>query len=130
MLIAIKIIGRVEDQNYILVINSDSVSTGCLCCLPSTISPTNPLNYIFSLLCFDFYSENTRFKKCAMERIPEQAEKYANNLLPTLVDVAGVENENSELWKELLKIVFFGRLPEGEALHSAYDYGIEVGVQV
>ena len=65
-----------------------------------------------------------------MERIPEQAEKYANNLLPTLVDVAGVENENSELWKELLKIVFFGRLPEGEALHSAYDYGIEVGVQV
>ena len=106
MLIAIKIIGRVEDQNYILVINSDSVSTGCLCCLPSTIFPTNPLNYIFSLLCFDFHSENTRFKKCAMERIPEQAEQYANNLLPTLVDVAGVENENSELWKELLKIVF------------------------
>ena len=64
-----------------------------------------------------------RFKKCAMERIPEQAEKYADNLLPTLVDVAGVEKENSELWKELLKIVFFGRLPEGEALYSAYDYG-------
>ena len=65
-----------------------------------------------------------------MERIPEQAEKYAENLLPTLVDVAGVENENSDLWKELLKIVFFGRLPEGEALHSAYDYGVEAGVQV
>ena len=65
-----------------------------------------------------------------MERIPEHAEKFADNLLPTLVDVAGVENENSELWKELLKIVFFGRLPEGEALGSAYDYGVEAGVQV
>ena len=65
-----------------------------------------------------------------MERIPENAEKYADNLLPTLVDVAGVENENSELWKELLKIVFFGRLPAGEALHSAYKYGVKAGVQV
>ena len=65
-----------------------------------------------------------------MERISQNSEKYAENLLPTLVDVAGVENENSDLWKELLKIVFFGRLPEGEALYSAYQYGVKAGVQV
>ena len=75
-------------------------------------------------------SPSLRFEKCAMERIPENADKYADNLLPTLVDVAGVENENSELWKELLKIVFFGRLPAGEALYSAYKYGVKAGVQV
>ena len=71
-----------------------------------------------------------RFEKCAMERIRENADKYADNLLPTLIDVAGVENENSELWKELLKIVFFGRLPKGEALYSAYKYGVKDGVEV
>ena len=55
---------------------------------------------------------------------------YADYLLPTLVDVAGVENEYSDLWRELLKIVFFGRLPAGERLHSAYKYGVKAGVQV
>ena len=65
-----------------------------------------------------------------MERTEENAKKYAKYLLPTLVDVAGVENEYSELWKELLKIVFFGRLPAGERLHSAYNYGVKAGVQV
>ena len=65
-----------------------------------------------------------------MERIPENAKMYADYLLPTLVDVAGVANEYSDLWRELLKIVFFGRLPAGERLHSAYKYGVKAGVQV
>ena len=85
----------------------------------------------YNLALQDSYSALLiRFKKCAMERIPQNAKKYAENLLPTLVDVAGMENENNELWKELLEIIFFGRLPKGEALHTAYKYGVEHGIQV
>ena len=71
-----------------------------------------------------------RFEKCGMERIEGNAEKYKEYLLPTLVDIAGVENENNERWKELLEIVFFGRLPAGESLYTAYKYSEKHGVQV
>ncbi len=62
--------------------------------------------------------------------IDQNAEKFKDYLLPTLVDVAGVENENTDLWKELLRIVFYGILPEGDSLFSAYKYGVKHGVQV
>ncbi len=50
-------------------------------------------------------------------------EKY---LLPTSDDGDGIDNQNNEM-KELLNMVFFGRLPEGEDLTSAYQYGIRHG---
>ncbi len=49
-----------------------------------------------------------RFKKFGNE------EKYGDYLMPTIIDLPGLENENGDLQRELLKIVFYGRLPEGE----------------
>ncbi len=72
-----------------------------------------------SIFCVLLY---WRYTKCCNE------EKFKDDLLPTIIDIAGIENENNEQWKELLKIVFFGRLPEGEALITAYHYGIKHGV--
>ncbi len=51
---------------------------------------------------------SSRFKKIGNE------EKYKDYLIPTIIDLAGLENEDGDLQRELLKIVFYGRLPEGE----------------
>ncbi len=36
--------------------------------------------------------------------------------MPTLIDLAGFENQTNELQSELFRIVFYGRMPEGENL--------------
>ncbi len=49
--------------------------------------------------------------------------------LPTLIDIAGFTNEDRERYVELLRIVFYGRLPEGESLAQADKYYKECGLE-
>ncbi|KAK3585104.1 hypothetical protein CHS0354_004294 [Potamilus streckersoni] len=69
------------------------------------------------------FSEN--FSKCCKEK----DEEYQNIALPTLIDLAGFPDEDNEKWRELLRIVFYGRLQEGESLTSAQEYCEKYGVE-
>ncbi len=51
-----------------------------------------------------------RYKKLGNEEL------YADHRMPNLIDLSGFENEESEVVKVLLQIVFDGRLRDGERL--------------
>ncbi|KAL3886847.1 hypothetical protein ACJMK2_026810 [Sinanodonta woodiana] len=57
------------------------------------------------------------------------AAEYKNIALPTLIDLAGFPDEDNEKWRELLRIVFFGRLLQGESLTCAQQYFEKYGVE-
>ncbi|KAL3886850.1 hypothetical protein ACJMK2_026813 [Sinanodonta woodiana] len=65
------------------------------------------------------------FSKCCKENDDE----YKNIALPTLIDLAGFPDEDNEKWRELLRIVFYGRLQEGESLTGAQEYFEKYGVE-
>jgi len=48
--------------------------------------------------------------------------------MPTFIDLAGFDDEDSEINEELLRIVFFGCLPEGETLVEAREYANQHGL--
>ncbi|KAL5020543.1 hypothetical protein ScPMuIL_003435 [Solemya velum] len=63
------------------------------------------------------------FPKCCNEK------KFPDYKLPTLIDLAGIPNEDNDRWEELLRIILFGRLLCGESITSAYEYCEEYGVR-
>ncbi|XP_046546726.1 uncharacterized protein LOC124256811 [Haliotis rubra] len=65
----------------------------------------------------------TSYEKCC------NAQKYPDDLLPTLIDVAGFHDEASDKFVELLRIVFYGRLPVGESLAEAERYYNDCGLE-
>ncbi|KAL3886855.1 hypothetical protein ACJMK2_026817 [Sinanodonta woodiana] len=66
-----------------------------------------------------------KFSKCCKEK----DEEYQNIALPTLIDLAGFPDEDNEKWRELLRIVFYGRLQEGESITNAQEYCEQFGVE-
>ncbi|KAK3585111.1 hypothetical protein CHS0354_004300 [Potamilus streckersoni] len=75
---------------------------------------------------FDYYETFLfRFSKCCKEK----DEEYKNIALPTLIDLAGFPDEDNEKWRELMRIVFYGRLQEGESLTNAQEYCEMYGVE-
>ncbi|XP_067677560.1 uncharacterized protein [Haliotis asinina] len=65
----------------------------------------------------------TSYEKCC------NAPKYPNDLLPTLIDVAGFHDQAGDEFVELLRIVFYGRLPVGESLAEAAKYYKDCGLE-
>ncbi|XP_046342066.2 uncharacterized protein LOC124122915 [Haliotis rufescens] len=55
--------------------------------------------------------------------------KYSNVNLPTLIDIAGLTDEERERYVELLRIVFYGRLPEEESLAEADEFYKKHGIE-
>ena len=45
-------------------------------------------------------------------------------LFPTLIDVAGFENENNLTIQEMLRIIIFGRFHTGQSLHTLREYAL------
>ena len=43
-------------------------------------------------------------------------------LMPTFLDITGLEDEESEINKEILKMVFNGKIKEGENLNSIREF--------
>ncbi|XP_046344241.2 uncharacterized protein LOC124124982 isoform X2 [Haliotis rufescens] len=65
----------------------------------------------------------TNYEKCC------KADKYPDDLLPTLIDVAGFHDQAGDEFVELLRIVFYGRLPVGESLAEAAKYYKDCGLE-
>ncbi|XP_046553093.1 uncharacterized protein LOC124262629 isoform X2 [Haliotis rubra] len=65
------------------------------------------------------------FPKCCHGSSP----KYSDVNLPTLIDIAGLTNEERERYVELLRIIFYGRLPEEESLAEADEYYRKYGLE-
>ena len=55
---------------------------------------------------------------------PKQVYIEDNNhvLMPTFLDITGLEDEESEINKEMLSIFFNGKLKEGEDLNSVRQF--------
>lgn len=62
-----------------------------------------------------YYTKSYQKHKYLEDRI------YSDYCMPTLIDIAGFQNEESETIEEILRIVFFGRLPEEESLKDALE---------
>ncbi|XP_041369346.1 uncharacterized protein LOC121383405 isoform X1 [Gigantopelta aegis] len=65
------------------------------------------------------------YPKCCMA----ENTKFIQVALPTFIDIAGFSDEDNDKWVELLKIVFYGRLPEGESLAEAEHYYRDNGMK-
>ncbi|XP_064612634.1 uncharacterized protein LOC135476517 [Liolophura sinensis] len=69
-----------------------------------------------------------RFPDCGLQ---DEAYKqpYKDGRLPVLIDLAGLSNETTEVNEELLRMLMYGRLPEGEPVAKAEEIGIRQGVE-
>ncbi|XP_060077549.1 uncharacterized protein LOC132557080 [Ylistrum balloti] len=47
---------------------------------------------------------------------------------PTLTDISGFGDEDSEITEEILRLIFYGQLRDNENLHSVFRFGKENGV--
>ena len=65
-----------------------------------------------------------RFSKCGNE------EKYPDHLIPSLIDVPGLENEDTEIMREILKLLFNGQIPSGTALIDLQRYLINLNLPI
>ncbi|XP_067678517.1 uncharacterized protein [Haliotis asinina] len=65
------------------------------------------------------------FPKCCHGSSP----KYSDVNLPTLIDIAGLTDEERERYVELLRIIFYGRLPEEESIAEADEYYKKYGLE-
>ncbi|XP_033757994.1 uncharacterized protein LOC117340341 [Pecten maximus] len=54
---------------------------------------------------------------------------YPNACYPTFIDIAGFDDEENDLSKELLRIVFYGRLPVEDSLKGAKQVFDETGMK-
>lgn len=62
-----------------------------------------------------------RFPKCCMDRAGERAkEKYKDALLPTLIDVAGLNNEADEAMKKFLTLLLYGHIQNEDITIDVY----------
>ncbi|XP_021360831.1 uncharacterized protein LOC110455179 isoform X1 [Mizuhopecten yessoensis] len=48
--------------------------------------------------------------------------------LPTLIDLTGFENQDEEITKEVLRLIFYGKLRNASNLNSVYRFGKTFGV--
>ncbi|KAL8560074.1 hypothetical protein ACOMHN_041543 [Nucella lapillus] len=60
---------------------------------------------------------NQRFPKCCSE----DRERFGAVLLPTLIDVAGLLDEEDDKLEELLRLLFYGHVQEDEPLMRVYE---------
>ncbi|XP_063416128.1 uncharacterized protein LOC134697770 [Mytilus trossulus] len=97
------------------------------------------LNTIFAAFSHDCWTENAKHgefgsrDKQVTKRLKSFTKKdyYTDNdeyLLPTFLDMTGFEDEDTPLNKELLRIVFCGKLGEDEGLNEVRNYGELYGV--
>ncbi|VDI67936.1 Hypothetical predicted protein [Mytilus galloprovincialis] len=97
------------------------------------------LNTIFAAFSHDCWTEHAKYgefgrrDKQVTRRLKSFQKKvyYTDKdeyLLPTFLDMTGFEDENTPLNKELLRIVFCGKLGEDEELNEVRNFGELYGV--
>lgn len=69
-----------------------------------------------------------RFPDCGLQD-EEYKQPYKDGRLPVLIDLAGLSNETNEINEELLRMLMYGRLPEGEPVAKAEEIGTRQGVE-
>lgn len=55
--------------------------------------------------------------------------KYPGLRLPTLIDIAGFPDEDEEKYEEILRVVLYGRLPQGASFPEVFEYCKKHGVE-
>ncbi|XP_021360780.1 uncharacterized protein LOC110455146 [Mizuhopecten yessoensis] len=49
--------------------------------------------------------------------------------LPSIIDIAGLEDEHSKITEEILRLLFYGQLEDHVNIHSVFNYGKQNGVE-
>ncbi|KAJ8316419.1 hypothetical protein KUTeg_006433 [Tegillarca granosa] len=70
-----------------------------------------------------YYTKSYQKHKYLEDRV------YSEYCMPTFIDIAGFQNEENETIEEILRIVFFGRLPEEESLKDAMEEKERNGIE-
>ncbi|XP_021360781.1 uncharacterized protein LOC110455147 [Mizuhopecten yessoensis] len=49
--------------------------------------------------------------------------------LPSIIDIAGLDDEHSKITEEILRLLFYGQLEDHVNIHSVFSYGKQYGVE-